>query len=150
MRNCFSSASAFAFALTTASAWAANVTVPIDEVRTVTFGRSVNTVYVGNPSIADINMIDSRHGFVLGKAYGTTNVIALDSAGHQVANIPVSVAETRGTTVTMFRGAAQMTLSCGGPRCEVAPTPGDASYKDQLSDIVAHHDVGTKSASIQP
>jgi len=142
-------AAAFALTLTTAAAWASDVTVPIDEVRTVTFGRPVTTVYVGNPSIADINMIDARHGFVLGKSFGTTNVIALDGTGHQVANIPVSVAENRGATVTMFRGAARTTLSCGGPRCEVAPTPGDALYKDQLGDVAAHQDLGTKSASLQ-
>ena len=147
MRHCL--ATAFAFTLTATSALASGVTVPIEEVRTVTFGKAVATVYVGNPSIADVNMVDSRHGFVLGKSYGTTNVIALDSEGREISNVPVSVSETRGSTVTVFHGPAQVTMSCGGPRCEMAPTPGDAAYKDRIGDVAAHHDVGTKSATAQ-
>ncbi len=145
MRHSF--AVAFAITLTATSALARGVTVPIEEARTVTFAKPVATVYVGNSAIADVNMIDSRHGFVLGKSYGTTNVIALDSNGREVSNVPVSVSENRGATVTTFHGVAQETLSCGGPRCEVAPTLGDAGYKDRLSDVAVHHDLGSKSAS---
>ena len=140
----------FTFGLLSTQAFAAGVAVPMDEVRTVTFGRPVSTVYVGNSVIADVNMIDSRHAFVLGKAYGTTNIIALDSAGHEVSNTYVSVSETRGATVTLLKGSAQTTLSCGGPRCEVSPTPGDAKYKDDIGDVSAHHDLGTKTASSTP
>ena len=144
MRRSIAAALVFSFAA--APALAATVTVPMDEVRTVTFPRAVATVYVGNSSIADVNLIDARHAFVLGKIFGTTNVIALDSTGHQVSNVYVAVPETRGSSVTLFRGAAQTTLSCGGPRCNVASIPGDAAYRDHLGDVEAHHEMGAKQA----
>ena len=132
------------------SALAAGVTVPMDEARTITFTKAVTTVYVGNPTIADVNMVDPHHAFVLGKDFGTTNVIALDATGREVSNIYVSVAENRGAAVTLFRGNNQVTMACGGPRCQISPTPGDAKYKDDLGDVSAHHDLGTKSGSAQP
>jgi Flp pilus assembly secretin CpaC len=140
------SAALLAVCLSSSSALAAGVVVPIDEVRTVTFLKPAATIYVGNSEIADVNMIDSRHAFVLGKAFGTTNVIALDRTGREVSNVFVSVSENRGAAVTLFRGGAQVTMACAGPRCQVSPTPGDAKYKDDLGDISAHHDLGTKSA----
>src|SRR6202012_3369603 len=72
-------------------ALASGVTVTLDEVRTITFGAPVTTVYVGNPAIADINMIDARHAFVQGKSYGSTNIIAINHDGAQVSNTRVSV-----------------------------------------------------------
>ena len=64
-----------------APALAGSVTVPIDQARIVTFKQPVSTVYVGNPSMADVTVIDSHRVFVLGKAFGTTNIIALDAYG---------------------------------------------------------------------
>jgi len=139
-------AATFLFALSATQALAGTVSVPMDEVRTVTFPRPVSTVYMGNSSIADVNLVDSRHAFVLGKVFGTTNLIALDASGHEISNTFVAVPETRGATVTVFRGSAQLTMSCGGPRCNVAPIPGDAGYKDHVGDIEAHHELGTKQA----
>ena len=144
MRRSIAAALVFAFAA--APAFAATVTVPMDEVRTVSFPRPVTTVYMGNSSIADVNLIDSRHAFVLGKVFGTTNLIALDSTGHQVTNTYIAVPETRGSTVTVFRGSAQLTMSCGGPRCNVSSIPGDAGYKEHLGDVEAHHELGAKQA----
>lgn len=127
------------------SALAAGVQVPMDEVRTVTFGKPVTTVYVGNPSIADINMIDSRHAFVLGKSFGSTNIIALDSTGRAVSNISVSVSRGHsGATVTLTKGSTQTTLACAGQRCESAPLPGDTNFAAAMGDIEKHLDVGAK------
>ncbi|MEI9996305.1 MAG: pilus assembly protein N-terminal domain-containing protein [Rhizomicrobium sp.] len=133
--------------LLSTSALGGAVSVPMDEVRTVTFGRPVATVYIGNSVIADVNLIDNRHAFVLGKAFGTTNVIALDSSGREISNTYVSVPETRGSTVTVFHGAQQVTMSCSGPRCNASPIPGDSGYKDREGDVQAHQDFGTKTAS---
>src|SRR5581483_12047188 len=121
-------AAAFALSLMGGSALAAGVTVPMDQARTVTFARPVATVFVGNAEIADVHIIDTRHAFVTGKAFGTTNLIALDNTGREVSNTLVSVGEAHGTTVTYFLGGAQRTMSCGGPRCEVSPIPGDAKF----------------------
>jgi len=138
---------ALAFVCLTSSALAGGVSVPMDEVRTVTFGKPVTTVYVGNPSIADINIIDARHAFILGKSYGTTNIIALDAQGHQVSNTFVSVAAAAtASTVTLVKGTTQQTLACNGQRCEPAPRPGDSNFAALTGDIEKHFDLGAKGA----
>ena len=79
----------------------------------MTFKAPVATVYVGNPSIADINMIDSRHAFVLGKGYGSTNIIALNKQGAQISDTRVDVqGNRRESTVVLNRGASRVTYSC--------------------------------------
>ena len=107
MRRNFAFAFAVAAGLTGGQAFAGGVAVPMDEVRTVAFAKPVESVYVGNPAIADINMIDARHAFVLGKSFGTTNIIALDNSGHEVANTFVSVSGSNGAMVTLMKGATQ-------------------------------------------
>ncbi len=141
---------ALSFSLAGTAAFANGLVVPIDEARTVSFPRPVKTVFVGNPMIADVNMIDSRHAFVLGKAYGNTNVIGLDNSGREVTNQIVSVMANHGVLVTVFHGVGQQTMACAGPSCEESPTPGDAGYKDRLDDVGKHHDLGSKSATPQP
>lgn len=150
MRRTVALAFVIAAGLTGGQALAGGVAVPLDEVRTVAFAKPVATVYVGNPSIADINMIDARHAFVLGKRFGTTNIIALDNSGHEVANTYVSVSGSNGTTVTLTKGATQskpatqMTLSCTGMRCEEAPVPGDAGYGAVMADVGRHGEMGAR------
>ena len=137
-------AASFVFALMSSSALAGGVSVPMDEVRTVTFAKPVTTVYVGNPTIADINMIDSRHAFLLGKSFGTTNIIALDAQGREVANTGVSVSGRHGSTVTLTKGTAQTTLACSNERCQASPLPGDAHFSEIVGDIEKHMDLGAK------
>ncbi len=133
------SAAAATFSLGVAYAGSA-MSVPLDEVRVVSFVKPVSVLYVGNPIIADVMIIDSRHAFVQGKAFGATNVVALDSAGHQVANQQIVVAgkSSANSTVTLQRGNQQVTYACAGNRCQPAPQPGDSkdafeAATDQIS-----------------
>src|SRR5579863_2629859 len=102
------------------------VALALDEVRTLTFKNPITTVYVGNPAIADVTMIDARHAFVQGKSYGRTNIVALDKENTTIFNTNVYVSGGQGGgTVTLNRGAQRVTLTCAGGRCEPTPTPGD-------------------------
>ena len=106
-------------------ALAAGVAVPLDEVRVITFTTPVKTVFVGNPVIADITVIDPRHIFVLGKTFGTTNLIGLDDRGNQRISEQISVFNRAGSAVTLHRGSSQVTMTCTRAECVAAPTPGD-------------------------
>jgi len=130
-------------------ACAGTLSVPMDEVRMVTFVKPVATVYVGNPMIADVTVIDSRHVFVLGKAYGSTNIIALDTNGREVSNNPLTVFGRTANIVTLNRGGEQVTYSCAASRCETAPMPGDQkdAYDTAMGQIGAHQDAGQKAAT---
>jgi len=125
------------------------ISVPMDEVRVVQFSQQISTVYVGNPAIADVSMIDSRHAFVLGKGFGGTNLVALDAEGKQVVNEPIGVSAPTGGVVTLQRGPAQVTYACAGSRCESSPMPGDDkdSYETRMGQLEKHQDLGVKAAS---
>jgi Flp pilus assembly secretin CpaC len=131
-----------------APAHAAGVSIAMDEVRTVTFPKSVATIYVGNPAIADINMIDSRHAFVLGKGYGNTNMVALDQDGKQVSNTHIAVLAREDATVTLQRGASRVTYSCTSHHCEATPLPGDGKEAfDAASGQINAHQGTAKAAA---
>jgi type IV secretory pathway protease TraF len=118
-----------------------SVALSLDEVRTLTFNTPVSTVYVGNPTIADVTMIDARHAFVQGKGYGRTNIMALNHDNVMVYNNHVTVTGIEsGGTVTLHRGTQRVTLNCIGSHCETTPTPGDGkeAYDGTNSQVTAH------------
>jgi hypothetical protein len=124
----------------TAFAGSGAVAVPLDEVRVMTFTKPVATLYVGNPVIADVTIIDSRHAFVQGKAFGATNIVALDASGRQIVNRQVVVAGNGTAVVTLQKGNTQTTYACAASRCQPAPQPGDGKdVFDAASDQVSKH-----------
>ena len=129
---------------------AGGITVPMDEVRTIAFDRPIATVYVGNPSVADVTMIDSTHAFILGKSFGATNLLALDAKGGEVADQHIIVLDRGEAIVTLNRGAAQVTYACATSRCESAPIPGDdkAAFDATMGQISTHQDMGAKAATV--
>jgi hypothetical protein len=126
------------------------VTLALDEVHTLTFKNPIATVYVGNPAIADVTMIDARHAFVQGKGYGRTNIVALDHDNAQVFNTEVTVTggESSGTVI-LNRGAQRITLNCAGGRCEPTPMPGDDQkvYDTENSQVTTHQTAARNMAT---
>src|SRR5580704_16770536 len=133
----------------TASAQAAGIAVPEDEARIITFERPVATVYVGDPAVADVNMIDSTHAFILGKAFGATNMIAMDSKGNQISTRHITVLGSS-HLVTLNRGSNQFTFACASARCETASAPGDVKqwHDDDMGEVEKREDLGQKEASV--
>ena len=105
--------------------------MPLDEVRVLSFAKPVATLYVGNPMIADVTIIDNRHAFVQAKAFGATNFVALDNNGKQIANQQIIVSSKGNSVVTLQKGSQQTSYSCSGQRCQPAPQlgDGDASFQ---------------------
>ena len=127
-----------------------DVAMALDEVHTLTFKSPIATVYVGNPAIADVTMIDSRHAFVQGKGYGRTNIVALNSDNVQVFNTHITVTGGEGSgTVTLNRGAQRITLNCAGGRCEPTPTPGDdqKAYEAANTQVTSHQSLARGMAT---
>lgn len=138
-----------AAAALSAPAMAGDIAVPMDQVRIVTFDKPVSTVYVGNPVVADVTVIDSKRVFVLGKAFGSTNVIALDAAGNQIADKALTVYGSGANMVTLNRGAEQLTYACAAARCETAPMPGDATqnFSAVMGEVSQHQSMGKQAAN---
>jgi len=122
------------------AASAADLNGPMDQVRIVTFRSPVSTVFVGNPLIADVTVIDSTRIFLMGKNFGTTNLIALDDSGNQISNDRITVQTRGGEIVTLHRGAAQTTMACVGGRCQMAPLPGDQADTFVVNDQMTSRD----------
>ena len=140
--------------LAAAPAYAASksdsVALALDEVHTLTFRTPVSTVYVGNPTIADVTMIDARHAFVQGKGYGRTNVMALNHDNLMLFNTHITVTGSDGGgTVTLNRGAQRVTLNCAGGRCEPTPMPGDGKdLYDAMAGQAMAHQAAARSAAM--
>jgi hypothetical protein len=129
-----------------------SVALALDEVHTLTFRTPVSTVYVGNPTIADVTMIDARHAFVQGKGYGRTNIMALNRDNVMVFNTHVTVTGgDGGGTVTLNRGAQRVTLNCAGGRCEPTPMPGDSkdTYEAINSQTASHQSTARTAAAAE-
>src|SRR5689334_6167193 len=106
---------AFMFA---GAAHAAGLSVPMDEGRLVTFRAPVKTVFVGNPLIADVTVVDDTHVFLVGKNFGSTNLVVLNDEGVQIANERITVYGGSTNVVTLQRGPSQTTLACADGRCQ--------------------------------
>jgi len=117
------------------------VTVPMDNVALVSFKQPVSTVYIGNPSIAELTVIDSRHVFVMGKRFGATNLIALGPDKMLIENDPVTVSSRHAEAVTVFRGPDTYNYVCTGFHCETRPVPGDPKvYFDNTEGTAGEHE----------
>jgi hypothetical protein len=124
-------------------------TVPMDEARVITFPQPIATVFIGNPTIADITIIDSRHAYLLGKTFGVTNMIGLDIDHRPVMNKQVAVMNRSSGAVTLNRGADTYNYACTSVRCETSPRPGDpAAFVGTTEDAASKHiDNGLKAAA---
>lgn len=122
--------------------------VAMDEARMITFTQPVTTLFLGNTTIADVTIIDSHHAYLLGKTFGTTNMIGLDSSNRQVMNAQVHVINRIMGSVTLNRGAETYNYSCTRLHCETSPKPGDPSTWVANTTGVAqqHEDTAAKAA----
>ncbi|MBZ8133773.1 pilus assembly protein N-terminal domain-containing protein [Afifella sp. IM 167] len=113
---------------------AAHAAEPIDLVidfaKILQLDRPATTIIVGNPGIADATVEDQTTLVLTGKAPGTTNLIALDAEGAEIANATIRVASNDRQLTTIFYGAKRQTLSCA-PVCEQVISIGDANEKFQ-------------------
>jgi hypothetical protein len=133
------------------SAAGTGLAVSVDQAKLVTLARPAKTIVVGNPTFADLSIIDSRHAFILGKTMGVTNLIALDADGHQISNQQVTVVNDR-EALTFDLGPSQYNYTCSRGHCENLPRPGDpVTYVTNTEQAIAtHEDAATKNATGTP
>ncbi|MEN6541194.1 pilus assembly protein N-terminal domain-containing protein [Parvibaculum sp.] len=122
----FAGCTALALGFLSSGADAANFKVELNEQKVLRLPAPIATVMVGNPAIADVLVQNPQTLYVLGRSYGKTNFIALDSEGKQIAQYDLDVVAQSGDVVTLVRGSGQSTYSCS-PRCEPVLNPSDTS-----------------------
>jgi S-formylglutathione hydrolase FrmB len=112
--------------LFSAQAQAAGFLVEVNQSKALHLSAPATAVMVGNPAIADVSVLGPQLVYVLGRSYGKTNIIALDASGKQITELNIDVVAPSGSTVTLTRGAGQLTYNCT-PRCERTVAQGDST-----------------------
>lgn len=116
---------AAAASLVAAGAQAQTLVAPLDQSVTLTFPGAARDVVIGNPAIADINLIDSRNAVLIGKAFGVTSVQVFDANGRSIYARQVVVTSGNENRVSYFRGGVETGYACA-PRCERTVSPDGA------------------------
>jgi Flp pilus assembly secretin CpaC len=89
----------------------------LNHAKVLKLDQPVSKVIVGNAEVADATVADSRTIVLTGKAFGTTNLVLLDSDGNALLDERVLVSIDEGNTVRMFKQTDRTILSCT-PTCE--------------------------------
>ncbi len=105
--------------------------VTVDQARIMRLNSSARTIIVGNPMIADVNIQDGQILVVMGKSTGSTNMIALDSDGREIANVDLIVQSNAANSLTLYRGSARVSMNCA-PKCEKSLIVGDSKPEFEL------------------
>jgi Flp pilus assembly secretin CpaC len=116
------------------------IRVTMDYARLVRLPEGAQTVVIGNPLVADVNMVKGNQLFVItGKSFGTTNLVVLDRTGQQVGESIITVVPAN-DKVLVQRGSHRESLSCN-PKCVTTVDLGDdAAYSQQAIAAVKAHD----------
>ena len=91
--------------------------VGINRVVNIRLWGPASTVVVGNPAIADVNLVNGRSLLITGHAVGQTSILVLDSGGRETFHQTIVVGAGTTGQVSIQRGAEAMDYSCS-PRCE--------------------------------
>jgi Flp pilus assembly secretin CpaC len=132
MRRLLSSLAALLIAAGTAvpSVAAESFSVPLDQSAVLVLPAGAQSVMIGNPAIADVNMLDTRTAVLLGRGYGVTNLLVIDALGRTLMDRQIVVSGSDVSRVSIFRRSPDSqrpevsNFSCT-PRCERTPLPGE-------------------------
>lgn len=110
-----------------------DVRVDISHTEILRLAQPASSVVVGNPAVADIAVHSPDTLLVLGRTYGTTNLIAMDAMGRVIAEHQIRVgARDYPGRLQVYNGTKRYTYDCA-PECLIAPEVGDAAEHYSLA-----------------
>lgn len=112
--------------LAAAPAKAEDFMVQYDQAKLLRLPEPGETVIVGNPSIADVQLQSNQLLVITGKTFGVTNLIVLNTAGNIILSQRLMVKADDQKVVSVSRGGATSTFNCA-PKCEPVLKIGDES-----------------------
>jgi Flp pilus assembly secretin CpaC len=113
-----------AAAMTTPAHAIDTISIAVDQATITKMPDSVSTLVIGNPIIADVTIRPGGLLIVTGKAYGVTNLIALDGSGAVLSERYIEVTGPRDEVMVVYRGLARESYSCT-PECQPRMVLGD-------------------------
>ncbi|MGC1302414.1 MAG: pilus assembly protein N-terminal domain-containing protein [Caulobacteraceae bacterium] len=128
----------FALALTAlaTNASATNLNVTLDHSMRLPV-RGASSVVIGNPAVADVTVVDTNTVYVLGRDYGSTDIVVLDRAGHTVFSGDVTVTRP-GSSVALYRGVDRTDYTCA-EGCAKSGRSGDSGGAGAPAPAAAGH-----------
>jgi hypothetical protein len=108
----------------TANAAGADLIVRYDQSQLIRLPRPATEVIIGNPSIADVNIQGGNLLVVTGKAFGITNIIALDAQRNVIQDQRIMVERDDQRALVLYRGATRESYACT-PTCSPTIMIGD-------------------------
>jgi Flp pilus assembly secretin CpaC len=102
----------------------ADLPVAAGQASYVNLGGAVRDVVIGDPSIADVSVVNDRTLVVLGKRPGVTSLLAFGAGGRALADRQVVVSENGAGSVTVYRGASASNYACASQCTRLTPTAG--------------------------
>lgn len=109
-----------------AAAQAQTVLAPMDQAVSIDLPGTAADIVVGNPAIADVQLLNGRQMVVIGKGYGVTSLQVFDALGRSIFARQVVVSSGGENRVTFYRGPAVANYACA-PRCEQVGKADDAA-----------------------
>lgn len=101
--------------------------VELNKTEIVRLPGNASAVVIGNPQIADVSVHATDTLFVVGRGFGETNLIVLDSAGRTMMDADIQVISTTPKNgIRLHNAKARETYSCA-PYCQPSPVLGDDS-----------------------
>jgi hypothetical protein len=117
----------------TASAASTDLIVRYDQSQLIRLPRPATEVIIGNPSIADVNIQGGNLLVVTGKAFGITNIIALDAQRNVIQDQRVLVERDDQRALVLYRGSTRESYACT-PTCSPTIMIGDETkYFENIS-----------------
>lgn len=141
------SLAALTFGLATPGLAEEAVSVVVDRAKVFRIEEPAQTIIIGNPSIADVVMNDPTTLIITGKAYGTTNLVILDSEGQPIIDEVIVVRPQESDVVTVLRSGQRFSYNCS-PTCQPTAVMGDQEeFYKKTSDQATQHSGQASSAA---
>ena len=103
------------------------VDVVLDQVKIIQLPENVVTLVIGNPLVVDVTMLRGNNKMILtGKAFGQTQIVALDGAGEAIGESLIKVSADDTKNLVVQRGLERESYHCH-QRCQLTYALGDAT-----------------------
>ncbi len=125
------------------------IDVALDNAKLVHLDEPAAEIIVGNPSIADIAVQNSKLLVVTGKSFGRTNLIVVNAKGEIIEESDLTVSDPSKGMITVHRGARNNETVYCAPKCTSSLAIGDEKeyFNTIQGQLAAKQGMGQGSAS---
>lgn len=106
-----------------AQARSAPLMVSAGQAARLSLSAPVRDLVVGDPTVADVSLVNERTLVILAKKVGSTSILAFDARGQALADRQIVVSDLPAGGVVVQRGGVSAAYACGAS-CSPLSAPG--------------------------